>query len=95
MRPSMLQIGTVSYTVPGRGGQCVTAAILPPAMTDGTHSLYLFNAMPQSAEHITNFNPADDVLDLAPLLKSIGYTGTNPIADHVVNLTRPAAAEPR
>jgi len=46
--------------------------------------------MPQSAAEIAAFNPAEDVLDLAPLLKAAGYAGSNPIADHVVTLTQTA-----
>jgi hypothetical protein len=63
---------------------------LQPALSDGTHSLYLLQTMPQSAAEIAAFNPAEDVLDLAPLLKAVGYTGSNPIADHVVTLTQTA-----
>jgi hypothetical protein len=60
--------------------------LLSPSYSDGLHNVYLLNSLSTGNEHIASFNPATDLLDLAPLMNMIGYKGTNPIADHVVNL---------
>ncbi|HEX7968593.1 MAG TPA: carbohydrate-binding domain-containing protein, partial [Stellaceae bacterium] len=65
-----------------------TPPALTPAFQDGSgHEIFVFNAV-QSGAHIANFQSGQDLLDLAPLLKASGYTGTNPLADHVVNLVQ-------
>jgi hypothetical protein len=61
-------------------------ALMAPSFSDGAHNLYLLNSLSTGNEHIASFNPATDLLDVAPLMNMIGYKGTNPIADHIVNL---------
>ena len=60
--------------------------MLQPSFSDAGHSLYLLPSLSTANDHIASFNPATDILDLTPLLNMVGYKGTNPIADHVVNL---------
>jgi hypothetical protein len=51
-------------------------------LTGGAGSdTFVFNNVPWNAGHITDFNTAQDVLNLAGIFKSIGYTGANPVAD--------------
>jgi hypothetical protein len=59
---------------------------MAPSVTEGDHSIYLLTSLLTGNEHIASFNPATDLLDVAPLLHLLGYKGSNPIADHVLNL---------
>ena len=68
------------------GAPNTSEALMSPSYSEGTHYVYLLNSLSTGNEHIASFNPATDVLDVVPLMNMIGYEGTNPIADHVVNL---------
>jgi beta-glucanase (GH16 family) len=72
-----------------QGGSGTTAPpTLTPSFIDAAnHDIFVFNSM-TSASQIANFNGSEDVLDVTSLLKSVGYTGTDPIADHVLNLVQ-------
>jgi hypothetical protein len=48
---------------------------------------FVFDYLPWNAGHITDFNPASDVLDLRALFSAAGYTGANPVADGYLNFT--------
>ena len=48
---------------------------------DGGADQFIFQFLPWNAGSITDFNPADDVLNLKAIFQSIGYTGSNPVAD--------------
>ena len=63
-----------------------TEALMQPSFSDASHNVYLLNSLSTGNQHIASFNPASDILDLDPLLKMVGYKGTNPFADHVINL---------
>lgn len=89
--------GTLTFNIPTQTANAASGTSTAPASTSGTtmvptftdgagHELFLFTSMAQTGADIAAFNPAQDVLDLVPLLKSIGYTGANPIAAHVVTL---------
>ena len=49
---------------------------------------FSFLAQPASVDQISGFHPGSDVLNLTQLLTSVGYHGSNPIADHVLTLTQ-------
>ncbi|HEY3916289.1 MAG TPA: choice-of-anchor tandem repeat GloVer-containing protein [Stellaceae bacterium] len=52
------------------------------AMTgDGGADTFVFQYLPWNAGAITDFNTATDTLDLSGIFASIGYTGSNPVAD--------------
>ncbi|HWE73561.1 MAG TPA: NF038122 family metalloprotease [Stellaceae bacterium] len=48
---------------------------------NGGADTFIFPYVPWSAGSITDFNTADDALDLSALLSAAGYTGSNPVAD--------------
>jgi beta-glucanase (GH16 family) len=71
-----------STIVGGAGNDTLVAGHGADKLTGGAgENVFVFNALPWKAGHITDFNPATDVLDLTGIFKSIGYTGSNPIAD--------------
>lgn len=47
---------------------------------------FVFNSQPWSPDHITDFTPGQDRLDLSPLFRAYGYTGSDPIADGWIRL---------
>jgi hypothetical protein len=48
---------------------------------DGGANQFVFQDQPWNAGSITDFNTADDVLNLKGIFASIGYTGHDPVAD--------------
>jgi beta-glucanase (GH16 family) len=76
----MLANGTTTYTIAS------PEPVIAPTSTSGGHNTYTYTAMSQAGGQITSFNPASDFLNLTQLLKSVGYSGTNPIGDHIVDL---------
>jgi serralysin len=48
---------------------------------DGGADRFVFQYLPWNAGSITDFNTADDVLNLKAIFASIGYTGHDPVAD--------------
>jgi Ca2+-binding RTX toxin-like protein len=48
---------------------------------NGGADKFIFQYLPWSAGHITDFTPGTDKLDLHALFAASGYTGTNPVAD--------------
>lgn len=60
-----------------------------PSWSDGSgHDVFAFTSLAQKGGDIAHFHPGQDILDLAPLLHSLGYQGQNPIADHLVSLNQ-------
>ena len=50
----------------------------------GGVNVFVYNAMRDAGDTITDFVPGKDFIDLRTLLSSLGYTGTNPVADRWV-----------
>jgi hypothetical protein len=48
---------------------------------NGGADSFVFQDLPWNAGSITDFNPADDVLNLKGIFATIGYTGHDPVAD--------------
>jgi hypothetical protein len=55
------------------------------------HDMFVFHDLTNTGADIANFNPKLDTLDLAPLLHSVGYTGTNPFTDGTLTIQKTAA----
>lgn len=50
------------------------------------HDQFRLTALGDARDTIADFTPGEDVVDLRGLLASLGYTGSDPIADRVVQL---------
>lgn len=59
----------------------------------GGHDTFEFNYLPWNAGEITDFNVKQDKLDLSGIMHSIGYTGSNPIADGYVHVADDGAGD--
>jgi Ca2+-binding RTX toxin-like protein len=59
----------------------------------GGNDTFDFKYLPWNAGHITDFNPASDVLDLRALFSAAGYTGSNPVADGYLTFSSDGAGD--
>ena len=92
----MLQNGTLALHVASSTPTPTPAPAPAPApvflsssFSDGAgHDVFVFNTPAATGKDIANFNTNADVLDVAPALKAAGYTGSDPIADHVITLVQ-------
>ena len=66
-------LGTGANTVTGGG--------------TGAQELFIFSAGADHNNTITDFHAGSDMLDLRPLMQAIGYKGTDPVADHILQWT--------
>ncbi|HWF64861.1 MAG TPA: M10 family metallopeptidase C-terminal domain-containing protein [Rhizomicrobium sp.] len=53
---------------------------------DGGANIYAFNALPWNAGQITNFNPAQDTIDVSAILQSVNNIGGDPFGDGTLSL---------
>lgn len=68
--------------VGGSGADTLTAGMGADLLTGaGGADRFVFNKVPASAGHITDFQHAVDFLDLRGLFKAAGYKGSDPVAD--------------
>jgi Ca2+-binding RTX toxin-like protein len=66
----------------------ITAGTGADTMTgNGGHDMFVFGSAADHADVITDFK-SGDLLDLRPLMQAIGYTGTDPVADQVLQFTK-------
>jgi beta-glucanase (GH16 family) len=71
-----------STIVGGTGNDTLIAGHGADVLTGGGGSdTFVFNALPWSAGHVTDFNTATDVLNLAGIFRTLGYSGSDPVAD--------------
>ncbi|MDW8201479.1 MAG: G8 domain-containing protein [Cyanobacteriota bacterium SKYGB_h_bin112] len=49
---------------------------------------FVYNALSDGVDTITDFNPSEDWLDLRNLFKNLGYLGANPVADGFLRFTQ-------
>src|SRR6185437_16412132 len=54
---------------------------------DGGANTFVYTALPYNAGHITNFNPASDTINVAGLLHTESYAGSNPFGDGTLSLS--------
>ena len=71
-----------STIIGGTGNDTFIAGHSTDTLTGGGgNDTFVFNFLPWGAGHITDFNVLTDTLNLSGIFSSIGYTGTNPVAD--------------
>jgi beta-glucanase (GH16 family) len=71
-----------SIIIGGTGNDTLIAGHSADILTGGGGSdTFVFNALPWNAGHITDFDAATDMLNLSGIFQTIGYTGSNPVAD--------------
>jgi len=85
-----LSAGTV--IVGGAGADTITASTANDSLTGGGGAdVFVFGKEPSSPIHITDFQVGVDKIDLTPLLKAYGYTGSDPLADKWIALASDGA----
>jgi Ca2+-binding RTX toxin-like protein len=76
----------------GRGNDTIVAGHGADLISGGPGSdLFQFNFAKSVASTITDFTIGNDVVDMRQLFGSIGYTGTDPLADKWLSLTTDAS----
>jgi hypothetical protein len=87
--PGMGSSTPVDPTTPATGATTPVAdAQGVQTFSDGHgHDLFVLHSASNTGATISDFHPGEDVLDLTPVLHAIGYTGQDPVADHVLQLT--------
>ena len=69
------------------GDDVIVASHGADTLTGGAGAdVFRFDVLPWSAGHVTDFTPGTDVVDLSGLFRSLGYAGTNPVADGYLSL---------
>jgi serralysin len=85
-----------SKIIGGAGNDTLIAGPGADTLTGGAGSdTFVFNNLPWNAGHITDFDTAGDVLNLTGIFKSIGYAGTNPVADGYLSFASDGAGDTR
>jgi Ca2+-binding RTX toxin-like protein len=75
-----------STIIGGTSSDTLIAGHSADTLTGGGGSdSFVFNYLPWNAGQITDFTPGTDVLNLKGIFGTIGYTGTNPVADGYLN----------
>jgi predicted extracellular nuclease len=73
------------------GDDRITGGIGADTLTGGAGAdTFVYQSIRDAGDRITDFLPATDRIDLSALLASIGYTGSDPVADGVVRLVNTA-----
>jgi Ca2+-binding RTX toxin-like protein len=71
-----------STIIGGTGNDTLIAGHGADQLTgNGGDDSFVYNYLPWNAGSITDFNTASDTLNLSGIMQSIGYTGSNPVAD--------------
>ena len=85
-----------STLIGGTGNDTFVAGHSSDTLTGGAGSdRFVFGELPWNAGHITDFNPASDVIDLAGIFGAIGYSGSNPFADSYLSVGTDGAGNPK
>ncbi len=83
-----------STIIGGSGNDTFVAGHGADMLTGGAGGdTFVFNNAPWSAGHITDFNTAQDVLNLKGIFATIGYSGTNPVADGYLSFASDGAGD--
>lgn len=82
-----LVASTTNGATSGSGGTTTPGSQQPQLVHDAQgHDMFVFNNLNSAGATISNFDPHNDLLDFAPLLHSVGYTGQHPFADHTLTI---------
>jgi hypothetical protein len=84
----MLTDGTLTFNTAGSAPVAMnTIQVSSGAIVSGTAGpdLFVFSTVGKGST-ITNFQTGQDLLDLRTLMKTAGYAGTDPVADHTIAL---------
>jgi serralysin len=74
------------------GDDILVAGRGPDILTGGPgQDIFVFKSVPSSAGHITDFTSGQDMLDFRDLFAGAGYSGSDPVRDHVLVLTNNSA----
>jgi Ca2+-binding RTX toxin-like protein len=80
----VIQGGAGNDTLIGGGGA--------DTLTGGAgHDTFVYRMPSEGGDTITDFHPGEDILDLHQLMHAVGYSGTDPVADHVLQLEATAS----
>jgi Ca2+-binding RTX toxin-like protein len=83
-----------STIIGGTGNDTLIAGHGADMLTGGGGSdTFVFNYLPWTADHITDFNVNTDVLDLRGIFNAAGYHGTNPVADGYLSFASDGAGD--
>jgi Ca2+-binding RTX toxin-like protein len=75
-----------STIIGGSGADMFIAGHSADMLTgNGGSDSFVFNFLPWNAGQIADFTPGTDVLNLKGIFSTIGYSGTNPVADGYLN----------
>jgi subtilisin-like proprotein convertase family protein len=85
----MIFCSNVGSTVQGgRGNDTIVAGQGADTLSGGPgNDTFDFDFLKTAPDVITDFATGSDVIDVRQLFTSIGYTGSDPVADHWLNLT--------
>ncbi len=73
----------------GAGNDTIALGTGANKVTGGAgHDLFVFSSTADHGNVVTDFTLGQDELDLRGLVKSAGYTGHDPVADHVLQLVQ-------
>ena len=76
----------------GAGNDILVAGRGADLLTGGAgKDIFEFDKITTSAGHVVDFTPGDDMIDLRGLFAAVHYTGTDPVADHYLQLVADGA----
>src|SRR6185503_17255281 len=72
----------------GRGNDTITAGGGKDLLSGGPgNDTFVFKSLASSFDVVTDFAVSSDVVDMRPLMASIGYKGVNAVADQWLSLS--------
>jgi beta-glucanase (GH16 family) len=82
------QPASTSSTSPSGVETINVQTVTHPLTADKANDSFVFSSFVDQNYEITGFKPGHDDLDFKQLMSSIGYHGTDPVADHVIQLVQ-------
>jgi beta-glucanase (GH16 family) len=73
----------------GGGNDTIVAGVGASILTGGVgKDTFAFPDVADQGNHVTDFTPGQDLLDLRSLMKSAGYGGADPVTDNILHLVQ-------